>query len=117
MKNIFLKLFCILFLNFALGQNETDLSGKKQLRGISLYKLIEENDSRYNQKPVKFSCQDKDDEGHYEHPDCRKYWHCLYVGTIFETALERKCPMGTMFQPVTRVCEISTMVGSNKIFL
>ena len=59
----------------------------------------------------RYFCRDKDDEGQYEHAaDCHKYWHCLYVGTIFEIALERKCPIGTMFHPLDRACEISTMV-------
>lgn len=59
----------------------------------------------------KHFCRDKDDEGQYAHAeDCHKYWHCLYVGTIFEIALERKCPIGTMFHPLERDCEISTVV-------
>lgn len=57
-----------------------------------------------------FSCSDKEDDKHYEHVDCRKYWHCLYVGSIFQTALERKCPMGTMFHPIFKSCELSTIV-------
>jgi hypothetical protein len=61
-------------------------------------------------KVTKYSCIDKEDDGLYEHKDCRKYWHCLYVGTIFENALERKCPIGTMFHPFERNCEISTLV-------
>lgn len=63
---------------------------------------------------VKYSCAGKEDEGHYENADCKKYWQCLYVGTIFETAVERKCPIGTMFHPIERVCEISTMVDGKK---
>ena len=66
-----------------------------------------ENVSKNN---IKFSCKYKEDEAYYEHHDCHKYWHCLYVGTIFENALERKCPIGTMFHPIQRTCEISTMV-------
>ena len=58
----------------------------------------------------KLDCTDKQDEGHYEHPDCKKYWQCLYVGTIFQNSLERKCPIGTMFHPVQHSCEISTSV-------
>ena len=67
-------------------------------------------------KAPKYSCADKEDDGHYEHIDCKKYWHCLYVGTIFEYALERKCPIGTMFHPLQRVCEISTVVISEHLF-
>ena len=66
-----------------------------------------------NRKKSNYSCADTEDDGHYEHVDCKKYWHCLYVGTIFEYALERKCPVGTMFHPVQRVCEISTVVSKN----
>jgi hypothetical protein len=59
-----------------------------------------------------FSCSDKEDDRHYEHEDCKKYWHCLYVGSIFQTALERKCPPGTMFHPLLSTCELSTIVSS-----
>lgn len=94
------------------------LAKKQQQRGISFY--IPDGGGgggahtgpRVAKKPViKYSCTGKEDEGHYEHSDCKKYWQCLYVGTIFETAVERKCPVGTMFHPIERVCEISTMVG------
>lgn len=58
-----------------------------------------------------YSCRNKEDDGYYEHViNCHKYWHCLYVDTIFERAFERKCPIGTMFHPLLRSCEISTMV-------
>ena len=73
--------------------------------------LLNKIDVDATKKSSKYSCRDKEDEGHYVHVECRKYWHCLYVGTIFEYALERKCPVGTMFHPVERVCEISTMVS------
>jgi hypothetical protein len=63
-------------------------------------------------KLAKFSCSDKEDDKHYEHVDCKKYWHCLYVGTIFETALERKCPLGTMYHPMFLKCELSTIVSA-----
>lgn len=98
---------------------------KQQQRGISFY--IPDSGGGGSQHPtkkqatkkpaVKYSCLGKEDEGHYEHPDCKKYWQCLYVGTIFETAVERKCPIGTMFHPIERVCEISTMVGFYSSFL
>lgn len=65
----------------------------------------------------KYFCRNKKNEGQYEHrDDCHKYWHCLYVGTIFEIALERKCPIGTMFHPLERKCEISTQVNYYFIF-
>jgi len=71
-----------------------------------------ENESDYKRIGPKYFCRDKDDEGRYEHADdCQKYWHCLYVGTIFEIALERKCPVGTMFHPLNHQCEISTRVN------
>jgi hypothetical protein len=90
---------------------------KQQQRGISLFKPQSADGhgggrlAAANRKTFKYSCSGKEDEGHYEHPDCKKYWQCLYVGTIFESALERKCPIGTMFHPIERICEISTMVG------
>jgi hypothetical protein len=62
-------------------------------------------------EPPGFTCTDKEDESYHEHLDCRKYWHCLYVGTIFQSALERRCPIGTMFHPIYKKCEISTMVS------
>ena len=52
--------------------------------------LLNKVDVDASKKNPKYSCRDKEDEGHYEHEECRKYWHCLYVGTIFEYALERK---------------------------
>lgn len=61
-------------------------------------------------KQIDLFCADKEDDGHYEHEDCRKYWHCLYVGTIFQSRVERKCPIGTMFHPFLGQCEISTAV-------
>ena len=109
--NFFSNFILIYHLIHLLSVYTFDVTNKKYQRGINLYKLLEENDSRYLQKQVRFSCRDKEDEGHYEHTDCKKYWHCLYVGTIFETALERKCPVGTMFHPIGRVCEISTLVS------
>ena len=62
-------------------------------------------------EPPGFTCTDKEDESYHEHIDCKKYWHCLYVGTIFQSALERRCPIGTMFHPIYKKCEISTMVS------
>jgi hypothetical protein len=56
-------------------------------------------------------CDDKEDDGLYENENCKKYWHCLYVGTIFQSAVERKCPIGTMFHPLIGQCEISTVVS------
>lgn len=95
------------------NSNQNSFKNKLKKRGIAYYLAngISNKISTSNKKPVKFSCTDKEDEGHYEHTDCKKYWHCLYVGTIFENALERKCPIGTMFHPIERVCEISTMVS------
>ena len=95
------------------NSNQNSFKNKLKKRGIAYYLSngISNKISTSNKKPVKFSCTDKEDEGHYEHTDCKKYWHCLYVGTIFENALERKCPIGTMFHPIERVCEISTMVS------
>lgn len=87
-------------------------SKKNYLRGIDIIKMLENSERRMTTKlsGSKYSCNNKQDEGHYVHKDCRKYWHCLYVGTVFEEALERKCPVGTMFHPIQRICEMSPMV-------
>lgn len=69
----------------------------------------------YYGRKTTYDCQDKQDDGYYEHEDCHKYWHCLYVGTIFQNALERKCPIGTMFHPLQGECEISTFVSHKLI--
>jgi hypothetical protein len=76
--------------------------------------------SRVTELPISattFSCSDKEDDQHYEHLDCKKYWHCLYVGSIFQTALERKCPPGTMFHPISSTCELSTIVTDLELFI
>ena len=71
------------------------------------------NEHGLNNRGPKYFCQGKEDDSQHEHfENCHKYWHCLYVGTIFETALERKCPVGTMFHPILRKCEISTFVSA-----
>lgn len=98
----------LLILYNTMGETKTN-----HLRGINVFKIYENSERRISNKyhnEMKFSCNDKEDEGHYVHQDCRKYWHCLYVGTVFEAALERKCPAGTMFHPIQRACEISSMV-------
>jgi len=111
-----LLFFFVIALNYYVNTSPTSIRNKK------LIKILKKRDVSYylangvsnrisiKKKPSEFSCSNKEDEGHYEHYDCKKYWHCLYVGTIFENALERKCPIGTMFHPIERVCEISTMV-------
>lgn len=99
-------------------QQQTIVKKQQQQRGISFYlpkdhsivTAATKKASTTKKQVPKYSCAGKEDEGHYEHSDCKKYWQCLYVGTIFETAVERKCPIGTMFHPIERVCEISTMV-------
>jgi hypothetical protein len=43
-----------------------------------------------NKNIPNYSCRNKEDDGYYEHEEsCHKYWHCLYVDTIFERAFER----------------------------
>jgi hypothetical protein len=111
-----LLLLLVVVINYHVNTTSTSISNKKFIkfftkRDVSYY-LANGVSNRISikKKPTEFSCSNKEDEGHYEHYDCKKYWHCLYVGTIFENALERKCPIGTMFHPIERVCEISTMV-------
>lgn len=120
---MFLMFNCLFVntLNNNIELSKTDSSIQNVNKKRSYYDSYNNNNNNYDRmryntvtmaskKKSKYSCRDKEDEGHYEHVDCRKYWHCLYVGTIFETALERKCPIGTMFHPIERLCEISTMV-------
>ncbi|CAF0975712.1 unnamed protein product [Brachionus calyciflorus] len=105
-KKILLK-FSIFLIKviFVIGDNKFK---KVNPRGINVFKIYENSERRLPPKTSdKFSCSDKLDESYYAHHDCHKYWHCLYVGTVFESALERKCPAGTMFHPIQRNCETS----------
>jgi hypothetical protein len=90
--------------NFFLNENTEDL-----------YR----NELANSRRGPRYFCRGKEDDSQHEHSEnCYKYWHCLYVDTIFEIALERNCPIGTMFHPILKQCEISTMVNEySMIFL
>lgn len=117
-SNKFYKLgiliFAILFQLIAISVNAEDKETRDENLSLQNETLIKRDiifkNKVTSKKKSNYSCVDKEDDGHYEHIDCKKYWHCLYVGTIFEYALERKCPVGTMFHPIQRICEISTVV-------
>lgn len=106
------KNITILILIFNISVHDAVWSRKNYLRGIDLFKMLENSERRLTPRLTdeKYSCRHKQDEGYYVHKNCRKYWHCLYVGTVFEEALERKCPAGTMFHPIQRNCEMSPTV-------
>lgn len=54
----------------------------------------------------------EDDSFHpiYDADDCRHYWHCIYVDTVYMHAVRRVCPSGTEFDPILRQCETSSLV-------
>jgi hypothetical protein len=97
---MFFKYFLLFFLNEMVASSTSappsfsvDSAFKSKREQPSFYHangLLNKADVDASKKTAKYSCRDKEDEGHYEHEECRKYWHCLYVGTIFEYALERK---------------------------
>ena len=55
----------------------------------------------------------EDDSFHpiYDADDCRHYWHCIYVDTVYMHAVRRVCPSGTEFDPILRQCETSSLVS------
>jgi len=95
---MFVKYFLLFFLNEIVASSSHPSSSssspfKSKREQPNFYHangLLNKADVDASKKTSKYSCRDKEDEGHYEHEECRKYWHCLYVGTIFEYALERK---------------------------
>jgi hypothetical protein len=64
-----------------------------------------------------FDCTGYDDDSYhpiYDAGDCRHYWHCIYVNTVYMHAVKRSCPAGTEFDAALRQCETSSQV---KIFI
>jgi len=55
----------------------------------------------------------EDDSFHpvYDADDCRHYWHCIYVNTVYMHAVKRVCPAGTEFDIHLRQCETSSEVN------
>ena len=68
-----------------------------------------------------FDCTGYEDDSYhpiYDAGDCRHYWHCIYVNTVYMHAVKRVCPAGTEFDPTLRKCETSSLVNiDNFIFL
>jgi hypothetical protein len=63
-----------------------------------------------------FDCTGHEDDSYhpiYDADDCRHYWHCIYVNTVYMHAVKRICPAGTEFDPELRKCETSSLVNVN----
>ncbi|CAF1484657.1 unnamed protein product [Adineta ricciae] len=64
-----------------------------------------------------FDCTGHEDDS--LHPmmnveDCRYYWHCIFVDTVYVRAVKRKCPAGTEFDSNLKECEIASSVNCIK---
>lgn len=60
-----------------------------------------------------FDCTGYEDDSYHpilDADDCRHYWHCIYVNTVYMHAVRRVCPAGTEFDAHLRQCETSTLV-------
>jgi len=55
----------------------------------------------------------EDDSFHpiYNTNDCRHYWHCIYVDSVYMRAVKRACPAGTEIDIRLNECEISSLVS------
>jgi hypothetical protein len=55
----------------------------------------------------------EDDSFHpmYNTNDCRYFWHCIYVDTVYMRAIKRICPAGTEFDIRLNQCEVSSLVS------
>lgn len=61
-----------------------------------------------------FDCAGYEDDSYhpiYDADDCRHYWHCIYVNTVYMHAVRRVCPAGTEFDVNLRKCETSSLVS------
>jgi hypothetical protein len=61
-----------------------------------------------------FDCTNHKDDSYHPMSDadnCRHYWHCIYVDTVYMRAVKRVCPAGTEFDIGLRECEISSLVS------
>lgn len=61
----------------------------------------------------------EDDSFHpmYNSNNCRYYWHCIYVDSVYMKAVKRVCPAGTEFDSRLNECEISSLVGIHFIYI
>ncbi|CAF0872157.1 unnamed protein product, partial [Didymodactylos carnosus] len=58
-----------------------------------------------------FDCNGfEDDSYHPFYDDCLHYWHCLYVGTVYQRSVLRECPEGTEFDTDLKKCETAVLV-------
>lgn len=61
-----------------------------------------------------FDCTGYEDDSYhpvYDADDCRHYWHCIYVNTVYMHAVKRVCPAGTEFDNALRQCETASQVN------
>lgn len=61
-----------------------------------------------------FDCTGYEDDSYhpiYDADDCRHYWHCIYVDSVYMRAVKRACPAGTEFDIRLNECEISSLVS------
>ncbi len=64
-----------------------------------------------------FDCTGYEDDSYhpvYDADDCRHYWHCIYVNTVYVHAVKRVCPAGTEFDVALRQCETASEVNIRK---
>ncbi|CAF1531951.1 unnamed protein product [Rotaria magnacalcarata] len=60
-----------------------------------------------------FDCTGYEDDSYhpiFDADDCRRYWHCIYVDTVYMHAVKRVCPAGTEFDATLKKCETSGQV-------
>ena len=65
-----------------------------------------------------FDCTGHEDDS--IHPisngeDCRFYWQCIHVDTVYMRAVKRVCPAGTEFDVQMKECEISSVVSIDDV--
>ena len=63
-----------------------------------------------------FDCTGHEDDSlhpMYNTNDCRSYWHCIYVDTVYMKAFKRICPAGTEFNRQTNQCALSSVININ----
>ncbi len=64
-----------------------------------------------------FDCTgQKDDSFHPMLNDCRFYWHCIFVDTVYMRAVKRVCPAGTKFDIRVNECEWANSVSLEILF-
>ena len=64
-----------------------------------------------------FDCTGQQDESFHPADDCRFYWHCIFVDTVYMRAVKRVCPAGTKFDIRINECEWANTVSHKTPFL